>query len=237
MNKILKIILKIAGGLLILGLIIFGILYAIYNKPLPEGKSGSEADALAQQMLKAINNEAYESTRYLEWSFNGGEHQYKWDKENGKVRVKWDAYTVHLNLNNSSKSKVLENGAKVLGTSKDDLIATATNYFNNDSFWLVAPFKMFDKGTERSIVTSEDGTKGLLITYSTGGTTPGDSYLWKLLPSGFPESYQMWTKIIPIGGVDATWDDWQVMESGVFLPTSHKIGLMTLYMGNIRAYN
>lgn len=222
---------------MLIGVTAFGILYLIYNKPLPEGESGVAADALAEKMLKAINTDAFKGTRYLEWSFAGASHEYKWDKENGKVQVTWNNNLVKLNLNNPSKSEVLENGAAVIGDTKTDLITTATGYFNNDSFWLVAPFKVFDKGTKRSIVVLEDGSEGLLVSYSSGGTTPGDTYLWKILPNGFPESYQMWVKIIPIGGLEATWDDWKIMENGLALPTSHKLGPMTLDMGEVKAYN
>ncbi len=237
MKKFLKILLRIVGVLLLLGVIGFGILYAIYNEPIPEGKSGPAADALAEKMLKAVNNEAYTNTRYLEWSFLDGAHHYKWDKENGRVQVGWDNYEVKLNLNNPSKSEVLENGAVVIDDLKTELIATAIDYFNNDSFWLVAPFKIIDKGTERSIVTLEDGSEALLVKYSSGGTTPGDAYLWKLLPNGFPQSYQMWVKVIPIGGLEASWDDWKIMESGVALPATHKIGSITMDMGVVKAYN
>jgi len=237
MKKLLKIILKIAGGLIVLGLIAFGILYAVYNEPLPDGKQGPDADALAQKMLKAINNDTYKSTKYLEWSLLDGAHKYKWDKENGKVRVEWDNYLVKLNLNSPSKSEVFENGIEVIGDTKENLTVTATDYFNNDSFWLVAPFKILDKGTKRSIITLEDESEGLLVSYTSGGTTPGDTYLWKLLPNGFPESYQMWVKISPIGGLEATWDDWKIMENGLALPASHKLGPMTLNMGEVKAYN
>ena len=117
------------------------------------------------------------------------------------------------------------------------IVEKALAYFNNDSFWLVAPSKVFDAGTTRSIVVLEDGTEGLLITYNSGGTTPGDSYLWKLNPNGFPNSYKMWVKIIPIGGLEATWDDWMVVESGAFLPKSHTLGPVTLSMGDVKGYN
>ena len=237
MKKFFKILVKIVGALLLLALIGFGIAYAVYNEALPQGTPGPEADALAQKMLKAINNEEYQKTRFLEWSFNGGEHQYKWDKENGKVDVFWNDYHVKLNLNSPKKSLVYENSAEVVGSNRAKLIETALSYFNNDSFWLVAPFKVFDEGTTRSIVERENGTKGLLVSYTKGGTTPGDSYLWKLGDSGFPESYQMWVKIIPIGGIEASWDDWNIMENGLFLPASHKLGPITLFMGKTAAYN
>lgn len=237
MKKALRILLKIVFAFIAFSVVVFGILYAVYNEPLPSGKTGPEADALAQKMLTAINNEAYINTHHLEWSFAGGAHQYQWDKETNEVRVEWDDYLALLYLKTPKKSTVFQNDVEVIGNSKPKLIEKAISYFNNDSFWLVAPFKVFDKGTERTLVKLEDDSSGLFITYTSGGTTPGDSYLWKLGPTGFPESYQMWVKIIPIGGLEATWDDWQVMESGAFLPTSHKVGPMRLEMGEVRGYN
>ena len=233
----MKKLLKILGGLLLLGLTVFGLLYVIYNAPLPEGQSGREADKLAKKMLEAIDNEAYQNTRFLEWSFIGGAHRYKWDKEAGKVEVTWDDYSTVLYLNDVSKSFVSKINSTLTAKESKDIRNKARDYFNNDSFWLVAPFKVFDQGTERSIVQLEDGSEALLVTYTNGGSTPGDSYLWTLNSDGFPKSFQMWVQIIPIGGIEATWDDWRVMESGAFLPTSHKLGPMTLTMGKVRAYN
>jgi len=235
--RFLKKLFKIAGGLLLLALIGFVVLYLVYNEPLPGSQRGPAAEALAEKMLSTINYDAYKQTRYLEWSFAGGAHHYKWDKENGKVEVKWNDYIVNLNLNNKESSTVTENRKRLSTKESQDVISSAWDYFNNDSFWLVAPFKVFDEGTQRGIVKLEDGSDGLMITYTSGGTTPGDSYLWKLQSNGFPESYQMWVKIIPIGGIEATWDDWKVMENGLFLPSSHKLGPMTLDMGSVRAYN
>lgn len=237
MKKLFRILLKVIAGLTGLLLITFAVLYLAYNEPLPAGKEGPDADALAEKMLKSINTVAYKNTRYIEWSFMDGAHQYKWDKKNGKVEVKWSDYIVNLNLNDTSRSIVSQKNQQLSAKESRDLIITAWNYFNNDSFWLVAPFKIFDKGTTRSIVTLEDGSSALLVSYTSGGSTPGDSYLWKLLPNGFPQSCQMWVNIIPIGGLEATWDDWKIMENGLALPASHKLGPMTLDIGKMRAYN
>ncbi|WP_343486220.1 hypothetical protein [Allomuricauda sp. d1] len=232
----MKRFLKISGILLgaaILALVIF---LWIKHEPLPQGTAGPKADGLAQKMLTALNHDAYKSTRYLEWSYQGGRNQYVWDKDMGRVQVRWADHVVQLNLVNPQKS-VAKTHEKVLsGEEKTDKIDTALKNFNNDSFWLVAPYKVFDKGTQRSIVTLDDGSVGLLVTYSSGGTTPGDSYLWLLNENGFPYAYKMWVEIIPVGGLKATWDDWIITESGAYLPKSHDLGPLTLDMGSVRGY-
>ncbi len=233
MKKLFKILLSVLG-LLIATLIV---LYLIYNKPLPKSEISNDADVLAQKMLDELHYNKYKNARYFEWSFADGSHSYKWDKKAGIVIVKWDDYIVDLNLNDTYLSIVTKKDKEVTAKEAKEVLNTAWDYFNNDSFWLVAPYKVFDKGTTRSIVNFEDGTKGLMITYASGGTTPGDSYVWKLDANGFPESYQMWVKIIPIGGLKATWDNWKKMENGVYLPSSHKLGPITLSMGDIRSYN
>ncbi|EAR01456.1 hypothetical protein [Maribacter sp. HTCC2170] len=212
--------------------------YMIYNESAPKGRQGPEANALAHKMLRAVNQEAFNTTRFIEWTFRNGDHSYKWDKTMGKADVSWNDIKVELDLVNPDKSRVYENEVEVSNkTSRKKAIDKSVKLFNNDSFWLVAPFKVFDQGTRRSIVKLEDGSESLLVTYSSGGSTPGDSYLWKLQPNGFPESFKMWVDIIPVGGLEASWDDWQLTESGAFLPKSHVLGPMKLDMGNVRAYN
>jgi hypothetical protein len=233
---ILKIV-KYVFVLLLIAIMAFVGVYVIYNQPLPTGKPGLEADALATKMLKAVNYNAYKNTRYLEWTYRKGAHKYVWDKHKGSVKVTWKNYIIDLTLGNHTRSIAFKDGKQLKGNEKDELVNKAIAFFNNDSFWLVAPYKVFDKGVKRSLVILDDDTEALLVTFQSGGSTPGDSYLWKLQPNGFPQNFQMWVKILPIGGLKASWDDWQVMESGAFLPKSHTIGPITLDMGEVRGYN
>ncbi|MBT8188520.1 MAG: hypothetical protein HKP38_04720 [Croceitalea sp.] len=235
----MKKVLKITGIIILVTAIgIVAFLWAI-NEPLPNvaASPSKEADALAHKMLHSLNYEAYKKTRYLEWTYRNGANQYKWDKMMGQVDVRWSDIVVQLNLPDPTKSKAVVAGRAIKGEDKSKMVAKAIANFNNDSFWLVAPFKVFDKGTQRSIFTNKDGSQSLLVTYTSGGSTPGDSYLWLLNNDGFPNGFKMWVKIIPVGGIEASWDDWLVTESGAFLPKSHALGPLTLSMGDVRAYN
>lgn len=232
-----KRILKIIAGVIIFftlpSLLFFGFLYLKYNEDLPSGTKGQEADILASKMLEALNEEAYLNTDYLEWTFKGS-HHYKWYKTDSSCEVSWDEITVILDLQNREKSKVFAGQQEYNGVEKQDYILKAEGFFNNDSFWLVAPYKVFDPGTERRLVITEEGEKSLLVTYTSGGTTPGDSYLWHFDDSGKPRSYQMWVDILPIDGLEATWDQWTTTESGALLPTSHKLLVLDLDMGEVK---
>jgi len=235
-----KKVFKIIGGLIVFftlpTLLLFGFMYLKYDEDLPTGKQGPEADKLATKMLEALNEEAYLNTDYLEWTFKD-RHHYKWYKSDNICEVYWDDFTVILDFNNTSNSKVFVVKQEYKGVEKQDYIIKAENYFNNDSFWLVAPYKVFDASAERRLVTTEDNEKALLVTYTSGGSTPGDSYLWHLDTEGKPRSYQMWVDILPINGLEATWENWVTTESGAKLPTFHKLLFLGLEMGDVKGLN
>lgn len=232
----LKKLIKFFGILVLIGIIGFGLVYYLYNEPLPTGTPGPEADALAYRMLDALNYEKFNSSRVVEWSFRE-QHTYSWNRAKETVNIAWGDYVVDLDLISPPSSIAYKNGVSLPYDQTQDLIETAHRYFNNDSFWLVAPYKVFDKGTERFLVNLEDGSEGLLVTYNLGGDTPGDSYLWILEPSGIPKSFKMWVDIIPIGGLEASWNNWKTTENGALLPTSHSFGPMTISMGDVKTKN
>lgn len=225
--KIIAIILVVVFA----GIFIFG--YST-NEALPKGQKGAAADLLARKMLTALNKEAYDATKVLEWSFKGTQ-TYKWYKQENKVEVNWDTNKVILYTKTPEKSIVFVDGKE---TKDPAILAKAITYFNNDSFWLVAPYKVFDSGTERSIL-KHNGKEALLITYTSGGSTPGDSYLWVLDANYIPTSFKMWVKVIPIGGVEATWENWITTEAGCKLPTMHTLTALgaKIDMGTVKGYN
>jgi len=232
--KIIKTILKVLLGIIVLLVAAFFILKAIYSKDLPQGVKGPEAEQLAQKMLTAINHVAFDTIPYVKWSFRG-EHHYVFDKTNNTSRISWGENEVHLKMDEVN-GRAFENGSEVKDSdTADKLVKTAWGYWCNDSFWFNAPSKVFDNGTERSVVTNEDGSKSLMVTYISGGVTPGDSYLWHLDDDGLPNCYQMWTKIIPIGGVSASWENWVELPNGAKISSFHNIGgKMPLDIGDIK---
>ena len=192
--------------------------YISLNESIPEGTPSPEADELARKVEQAMNKAAWDITSQVSWTFKGG-HQYVWDKEAHVVNVQWDENEVILEP--SSQSGVVINGENYSAAESAALIDTAWDLFNNDSFWLCAPYKLFDPGTERSLVTLKDGREGLMVTYTSGGSTPGDSYIWILDENYMPTAIKMWVSILPIGGMEFTWENYQTLATGAMVAQDH----------------
>jgi len=233
MKKILKIIVGVIIFFTLPSLLLFGFVYFKYNEKLPVGIESPEADALANNMLEALHYEAYKKTDYIEWTFKR-RHHFKWNKTDNSCQVLWKNYKVNLDLATPSESEIFKNNVKIEGPEKQEFIEQATKYFNNDSFWLVAPYKVFDPGVTRQVVTLENTEKALLVTYNSGGSTPGDSYLWHFDDTGKPTHFQMWVSILPIKGLEASWNDWTTTETGAMLPTFHKMLVLGIELENIK---
>lgn len=190
----------------------------------PIGKSGYAANALAVKMEMALGKSDFDDVRFIRWTFMGT-HHYVWDKSNQKCIVEFDDVKVLLNLKDyKNGSKVLsKNGNNKIKNTKP-LIEKAYKYFCNDSFWLLAPFKVFDKNTERYIVT-KSGKDQLLVEFNDGGVTPGDAYLFTLDEENKPERVYMWTSNLPIKGMQFCWDDYKSFKNNgnLSFATSHKL--------------
>lgn len=224
---------RILFTILLLLVIAVGVLFVFFNKPLPQGETGAAAEAMTEKMLSALNKSAWDSTNTIKWIFKGV-HTYVWDKQHNYVEVMWEDKRVVLNLGEWEKSKAYEADKEHIGDKRGELLGTAYAYFCNDSFWLIAPFKVKDEGVTRQIVVDENGVESLLVSYATGGVTPGDSYQWFINESGVPTHYNMWVSIIPIGGVKATWENWETTATGVKLSRLHQLGPLMLDMGEVQ---
>lgn len=227
MLRILKIVGIIVGTLLTI-LVIAGL---IMHETRPVGVVNSEADELARKMINAVDGVAWDTTEAVSWNFSDM-NSHLWDKNRHFAQVKWGDHVVLVNINERT-GVARTNGQVVLGDAGDKLVQKAWYKWANDSFWLNPVTKAFDNGTERSIVELENGEKALMVTYTSGGATPGDSYLWILDENGLPVSWKMWVKIIPVGGFESSWENWIRISTGAQIATLHA-GLLTLNIKEVK---
>lgn len=210
-----KLLISISIGFIII-LFSVGLVIYILDEPIPDGAGGEKAEQLAEKMLTALNKPAWDSLETISWQYPIGDHKYVWNKKNDQVEVYWDDYKVVINTQTGA-GVIYENNK--LAEYDKKIIDKAFNYFYNDSFWLIAPYKIKDPGTIRKVVQYNRG-EALLVQYTSGGSTPGDSYLWILDEDYRPRAWKFWASIIPIGGMEFTWEDWVDMN-GAQISTFH----------------
>jgi len=229
----MKKLLRIIGIIFLLLIVAIFTFYMIKNEKLPEGEASPQADMLAAEMLDAMNEAAWDSTEVVSWTFRG-EHHYEWNRKEKQVTLKWDDLTAVFN-HETQEGVVTRESGPIPEADQATMLKTAWDFFNNDSFWLAAPYKVFDPGTQRSIVTCADGREGLMVTYTSGGTTPGDSYVWILGEDKRPVACKMWVSIIPIGGMEFSWENYKTLKSGALVAQDHfmSMGGMNVNLTNV----
>ena len=147
--------------------------FIYFDEPVPNGKRGKEAELLADKILETLNKQAWDSLESISWIYPIGNHSYTWNKIENKVTVEWDDYKVIINTKNHT-GQAWEDGELI---NDNNLIEKAFKYFNNDSFWLIAPYKIKDPGTIRMLV-DYNGRKALLVQYTSGGQEKLHIPLW-----------------------------------------------------------
>jgi hypothetical protein len=209
-----------ALALLLLVLVGFGVLYTALRHPRPTGTSGPEADALAHAIEKAVDTEAFARTGAVRWTFRM-QRRHLWDRTRNLAQVRWGRHEVLLDVNRQ-EGRTFTDGQEVTGDRARRLVQKAHKAFINDSFWLNPLPKLFDPGVTRSLVR-HDGADALLVHYSSGGVTPGDSYLWILDENKRPRAWRMWVSVLRIPGVEMTWEGWTRLPTGAWISTSHRL--------------
>jgi uncharacterized membrane protein len=201
-----------------------GLAVVVLSKPRPRGETGPQADALARSIEKAVDKDAWERTGAVAWTFAGRNH-HLWDRARSFDRVRFgDAYVL---CDLSKRTGIaFRNRVRVGGAAEQTLVARAYAAWINDSFWLNPLVKLFDDGVTRSVVRTDEDGQALLISYSSGGLTPGDAYLWLLPATGEarPRGWRMWVSVLPIKGLGSSWDGWTQLATGAWVATRHQLG-------------
>lgn len=203
-------------GFAVLALIVY---YIIIDEDLPKGMQGPQADTLAMRMMAAVNSDAWDTTYAVKWTFRSP-HYHVWDRKRNFAKVSWDNKEVLINID-ERVGLVTKGGENKTEEDLSSICEKGWKYWVNDSFWLNPVTKVFDQGTQRRLIKREEGNDALLITYTAGGDTPGDSYLWIVDENGLPIAWKLWVSIIPIGGIEFTWEDWITLATGAKIASKH----------------
>lgn len=140
------------------------------------------ADRLVAEVMQAHGYKAFQSTKKLSFTFVVEEKgkpaplleaKHVWDIAGQKATVTWKGKTVTVNLADPA-------------TYADGDGKAAYARWVNDSYWLIAPFKLRDAGAmvtaggKRTVEGVEYET--LELSYQGVGLTPGDKYTWYIDP-------------------------------------------------------
>ena len=181
----------------------------------------TRGDSLAWRMVESMGGlEAWQELPYLRFDFAVGQDDERvpvahhlWDRRSGDYRVEWrersdSTYTVLFNVRTREGTAYL-NGQPADSVRQMVLLNHAYRRFINDTYWMLAPVKVFDPGVERTYLADSSTAEHevLRLTFSDVGVTPGDRYLlyidaqtgrldrWAFVLQGNPEappSYYRW---------------------------------------------
>jgi hypothetical protein len=159
------------------------LLLVIFDSNSLSAQSDAEkANAIVNEMLDAMGGiKNYNNTHFIQWEFV--KRKLYWDKWTGDVRVENPEanQTILVNIN-TLKGKVYENGVLVVDVKKaNELLIKAKNWWINDSYWLVMPWKLQDPGVNLTYVKTEKLANGktvdiLQLTFNQVGVTPDNKY-------------------------------------------------------------
>ena len=134
------------------------------------------------------------------------------------------------------KGRVWDKGAELDdGAAKQKLLEKAYALWINDSFWLNPVVKAFDDGTSRARGTV-DGKRALLVSYATGGLTPGDKLCYGSSATTVARSPGASGSRWPPSGVEFSWENWTKLSTGAWVATSHRaLGMDAVHLVDLAA--
>lgn len=204
---------------------------ALKHEKRPQG--GENGDELARKIQAAVRTDAWNNIGAVHFNY-GGRHTILWDRSRGFARVDWGSKRAIYRIGEIT-GRAYEGGVEVTGEAAKKIVEEGHKWFINDSFWLNPFPNMFDPNVTRTLATDADGRQGLLVTYGSGGVTPGDSYLWFTNSEGMPSEWKMWVSIIPVGGLSSTWEKWVELPGGAKISTEHKAFGLTFGVTDLKA--
>ena len=157
--------------------------------------SGQDARAteVGKAMIEAMGGQsAWDHARYFRFDFTAvrsgkkvASFSHYWDRWTGRYRVEgedahgvpWKAY---FNVN-TKEGDYWVNGARTEGDARSKGLEDAYGRFINDTYWLLAPWKVFDPGVNLEYVGEVQDPGGhacdeIKLSFGNVGLTPKDIY-------------------------------------------------------------
>ncbi len=191
------------------------------------------ADTVGHELIAALGGEgAWEKARQFQFDFvvikEGKEvarFSHAWDRYTGDYRVQGvdkagAPYAVYFNVNTKA-GRALVNGVAVEGEEKEKRLEGAYGRFINDTYWLLAPWKVFDPGVHLAYDGEKPCAGGtcdvLKLSFENVGLTPKDVYWLWVTRDG--RRMLQWQYVL--GGAaepptTAEWKDWRKL-GGIML--------------------
>ncbi len=226
-------------AILIFGGLIVIVTVKVLEPEIPEAQAGPDAEALADKIERAVRLNRWQNTAAVSFVFDLRGNRHFRDFERDFVEVIFGAggrETRVLYDNRSLKYVAFqrgENGERRLdGAEAAEAFELARKYHVNDFFWL-NPFATFNAP---GAVVKKAGDRALLLTFESGGVTPGDAYLIITDENGLPQRWNMWVQILPLKGLEFTFENWTELETGARVSLDHKGSLAEVTLSKVKAY-
>jgi len=189
-----------------------------------------KARAVAGELVASLGGEAaWEKARQLRFDFvveREGKRiagfRHLWDRYTGDYRLEGTdksgaPYAVYFNVG-TRDGRVFVNGRPVEGEERAKLLETAYGRFINDTYWLLAPWKVFDPGVRLEYEGEKSGPDGapcdvIRLSFEENvGLTPKDVYWLWVTRDG--RRLVQWQYVL--GGAQeepttALWKDWRTL--------------------------
>jgi hypothetical protein len=149
---------------------------------------------VAYRLLQAHGADAWATAPYLRFNFgietpNGGQTiaRHLWNRTTGEYRIEWSAgpdssYVALVNVREQRDGRldgtVYLNGDELTGAAGESAREQAYGRFVNDTYWLLAPLKVYDPGVNRTYVADSSTADHdvIQLTFNDVGRTPDDQY-------------------------------------------------------------
>ena len=191
----------------------------------------AKAEALADELIAACGGGNFAKIKTIEFTFSVGQNgkllmgaKHHWNVQAGTDTVAWMERSAIASLDGNNTTADTQEAYK---------------RWVNDSYWLLAPLKLRDRGTQLSYLgeKSVDGKiyEIIQLSFESVGLTPRDKYNFYIDPA--TKLVRRWDYMPSADKIiSGTWDEYKEF-GGLKLATDHQFGDKRIYFTEIKVEN